>query len=165
MKLLVILLALFATRPRPRPCPAPAPASPLVTVGGHLYGVVHLEGWLDENASNAGGRHLTFSIDGLPPDRYVHGGGHAWFGDGVTLPGMASVDAAAWTQRYYLADLTLGPDAIEPPCATTWCSYPQPTYYGHAQHLVPAPSLAAARARLAAIPRTGYPAGEVVRGS
>lgn len=158
MRLALILLSLCAA------CPAPParPASPIVAVRGHRYAVVHLDGWIAENASNAGGLHFTFSVDGLPPDRLVHAGGHAAFGDGITLPDMTTARDASWPHRYYLADLTLGPDPIQRPCPTTWCTYPMPTYHGQAYRLFSAASLAAARGTLAALPRTGDPGPEVV---
>lgn len=160
MRILLLAIILYALPPTACRPPPRAPSS-TITIGGHLYGVVRLEGWISENASNAGGTHYTFSIDGMPRDRLVHGGGHAWLGDGVALPTMIEMVDNPWPHPYYVAELTLDTAPIDRPCPETWCSDPMPTYYGEARRLVPAASLDAARAMLAAIPRTGYPAGEI----
>lgn len=151
MKLLLLLGVLAA---RLSMCSAPPPASPIVVVEGHLYGVVHLDGWISENASNAGGLYFTLSIDGMPRDHRVYAGGHAQYGDGIGLPGMGTpVDG--WSRRYYVAELSLGPDPLESPCPDTWCTHPMPTCYGSARHLRPAASLSDARAMLAELAQRG----------
>lgn len=155
MKRLLALLAACAL-PAPEGPDAAGPETPAALGNGVHHAVVHLEAWDSENASNAGGWHYTFSIDGQPPDLLVHAGGHGYRGDCKALP--CGWDAPR-VDLYFVAEVSLGEPAMA--CPRTWCTSPQPSYAGVARHLVPAQDLAAARAMLAAIPRTGYPRGEI----
>jgi hypothetical protein len=139
---------------------APASPEPIITVAGHTYAVVRVERCQGE-ASNMGGTHLALSIEGLPPERLLHAGGHGLFVDDKLLL-HCEYEGEAFHARYLIAEIALAYLPQPPICQSTWCGADQPVYYGTADHLVPATDLADARARLAAIPRTGYPRDEIV---
>jgi hypothetical protein len=118
--LVVVLMACDAGAPMPPPAaPMPAPAHerpellgltdtvepPFTVAGGRTYAVVRLRGECDE-ATNLGGMHWRFEVDGKPAGFLLHGGGHGIYGDGKTLPGLVAADTI-WNGRYYIAEVSL----------------------------------------------------------
>lgn len=132
-----------------------APPDPIVNVAGHSYAVVQSRDWRIE-CSNAGGTHWTFTVDGMGPDYFLHGGGHGIYRPS-TLPaamaGRPMRDGPA--DAYHVAEIRVAPELvhIQDP---GWCIGDLPPYAGFVLAVLPATDLATARARLAAIPREGF---------
>jgi hypothetical protein len=136
------------------PPPAPAPSPPVtsaLTVDGRTYAVVRLQEECGE-ATNLGGEHWTFDVDGMPAGFQLHGGGHGIFGDGTTLPGRVE-SSEVWVGRYYVAEVRLlrAPSEI----GGLTCTYHE-KFDGTVSAVSPAKDLDDARRQLAAIPGAGF---------
>jgi hypothetical protein len=138
------------TWPPPEPTPSPEVPS-AITVDGHTYAVVQLRADCGE-ATNLGGEHWTFDVDGMPAGFQLHGGGHGIFGDGATLPGGIAADEV-FVGRYYVADVTLLRAASE--LGGGACVYHE-KFNGRVSAVSPAKDLDDARRQLAKIPEAGF---------
>jgi len=147
------------TTPPPAPLPAPVVvASPMVSADGQDYAIVQLRGFRSELCTNMGGMVWWFSVEGMPADYRLRGGGHGIFGTGSTLPGIETEAAAdlSWRDRYYVAEVTLptrGRLEHHAPCDPD-----HSLYDGTVLAVAPARDLDDARAQLAAAPGRGLPA-------
>ena len=136
----------------PPPAPAASPeVTSAITVDGHTYAVVRLRADCGE-ATNLGGEHWTFDVDGMPTGFQLHGGGHGIYGDGTTLPGGIAADEV-FVGRYYVADITLLRAPAE--LGEGDCAYNE-MYNGRVSAVSPAKDLADARRQLAKIPEVGF---------
>lgn len=102
------------------------------------YAAVKLEAQLAE-CSNLGGTHYWFTGGGLR----LHGGGHGFW----SFNGTLSVG------RYYVAEIQRAPEPAHP---GTFCDGDMPATDGIVLSVIAADSEADARAKLAAIPETGF---------
>lgn len=103
MKLLVTLLSiatLHACGGEVTPTPMASPAPARVAADGATRAVVRLVR-IDEEASNLGGTHFTFELDGPGAPRFVHGGGH-----GFSLPDR---DLGRVPSDFYVAEIVPSP--------------------------------------------------------
>ena len=105
-----------------------------------------------------GGTDWSFSVEGMPADFQLHGGGHGIFGKGSALAGMDELaeDDASWRDRYYVAEVTLASHGrIE---RRILCDNERIMYDGTVLAVAPARDLEDARAQLAVAPGKGLPA-------
>ena len=103
-------------------------------------------------ATNLGGEHWAFDVDGMPAGFQLHGGGHGIYGDGATLPGMVA-SHELWVGRYFVAEITLLPAPSE--IGGLDCVY-HDMYNGRVAAVSPAYDLDDARRQLAEIPAYGF---------
>ena len=131
----------------------------MVTTGGHTYAVVQVHDWTSE-CSNLGGVHWTFSVDGMGPQYFLHGGGHGIYGASSLPDGIRNLDRLPKPGLYYVAEVNLVVHDAAPVRDAGWCLGDLPVYSGTVLAVAPARDLAAARAQLAAIPTRGLPGAD-----
>jgi len=161
--LLLVACDLCARLPAPSPVAIASCPGPFVERDGHTYAVVRAVGVVGE-ASNLGGVHWTFLVDGA--EDVLHGGGHGMFRpvkgelpDGPSLRLEPYDHQAVAPTRYLVAEVVLRPPTI---IDAGWGLGALPSYTGSVVALGPAEDLAEARARLARLARTGGPLADPV---
>ena len=149
----------MAPQPAPTPVVAtlPLPELPVVSANGWTYAIVQVGNVYPELCTNMGGTDWSFTVEGMPKDYRLHGGGHGIFGHGTTLPGGDRVldDAGGWRDDYYVAEVSISSHGRFAQHAL--CTDKQLLYDGTVLAVAPARDLADARAMLAAAPRDGLP--------
>jgi hypothetical protein len=128
---------------------------PFVTANGHTYAILQVRSVIPEVCTNMGGTDWSFTVEGMPPDFQLHGGGHGIFGQGTTLPTIDKElgDDSTWRDRYYVADVSVPSHGRF--SRRVLCSNKELTFDGSVVAVTSARDLADARAQLAAVPREG----------
>lgn len=131
------------------------PQLPFVTANGHTYAILQVRSVIPEVCTNMGGTDWSFTVEGMPPDFQLHGGGHGIFGQGTTLPTIDKElgDDRTWRDRYYVADVLVPSHGRF--ARRVLCSNKELTFDGSVVAVTSARDLADARAQLAAVPREG----------
>jgi hypothetical protein len=131
------------------------PLLPFVTANGHTYAILQVSSVIPEACTNMGGTDWSFSVEGMPPDFHLHGGGHGIFGQGTTLPTIDKElgDDRTWRDRYYVADVLIASHGRF--ARRILCPRKELMFDGSVIAVTPARDLADARALLAATPREG----------
>jgi hypothetical protein len=117
----------------------------------HRYAVVSLVETADR-CMNMPHFHYTFAVD-EPAARLVHASGGFDATSELPRPWMNSKEAAT----YYVAELAMQPVPEAPIASRGMCASEWTSYWGEVKRVVPAATLADARAKLAVITRDGWP--------
>jgi len=135
------------------PLPAAAIlANPIISADGRQYAILKLEQTIPEACTDMGGTDWMFSVEGMPADFKLHGGGHGIFAEGSTLPSVMNQSSVA--AAYYVAEVQLathGKISLRFHCNGNR----ELMSDGSVVAVVPASSLDEARAKLAAVTRGG----------
>lgn len=135
------------------PLPAAALlANPIISADGRQYAIVKLAQTIPEACTDMGGTDWMFTVEGMPADFLLHGGGHGIFAEGSTLPSVTNQDAV--TADYYVAEVQLathGKISIRLHCNGNR----ELMSDGSVLVVAPARSLDDARSKLAAVTRAG----------
>ena len=101
-----------------------------------------------------GGTDWAFSVEGMPPEYQLHGGGHGIFGRGTTLPSVQQElgDDDHWRHDYYVADVLIPSHRF---ARRVLCPKKELMFDGSVVSVTPARDLEDARAKLAAAARDG----------
>jgi hypothetical protein len=154
MKSLLVVLSVACDAGAAAPAAPVAPQLPFVTANGHTYAIVQVHSVLPELCTNMGGTDWAFSVEGMPPEYQLHGGGHGIFGRGTTLPSVERelADDDGWRRDYYVADVSIPSHRF---ARGVLCGNKQLMFDGSVVSVTPARDLADARAQLVAAARDG----------